>query len=51
MTYDKIVNKEIQYPVQNHIWSPARRIAKELLRNDIPERFIEKIYNLRNKMR
>ena len=49
MTYDKIIDDEVQHPVQNHVASAACSVIKHLLRHPFFERMIEKINYFRNK--
>ncbi len=51
MTYNKIINEEIENPIQNHVSSAACRIPKKLLGKQFLEGFIEEIYNFCNKIR
>ena len=51
MPYNKVINQEIQYPIEYHVSTSARRITEQLLRHNIAERLVEEIYNLCNYLR
>ena len=40
---NKVINQEIEYPIEYHIPPSARRITKHLFRHDLAERGIEEI--------
>ena len=51
MAYNKVINQEIEYPIEYHIPSSASSITKELFRHNLAERRIEKIDYFRYDLR
>ena len=51
MAYNKVIDQEIEDPIEDHISSSAGSITKELLRHKIAERRIEKIDYFRYYLR
>ena len=51
MAYNKVINQEIEDPIEDHVSSSARGITKQLFRHDLAERRIEKIYYFRYYLR
>ena len=51
MAYNKVIDQEIEDPIEDHISSSAGSITKELLRHDFAERRIEKIDYFRYYLR
>jgi hypothetical protein len=45
MPDDEVVDQEIKHPVKDKVSSSASGITKELRRENLPKRRIEKIYN------
>lgn len=48
---DEIIDKEIQYPVEHHISTAARRISKQLLWHPFGKRTIEKVDEIGDYLR
>ena len=46
MPYNKVINQEIEHPIEYHVSPSARRITEQLLRHNIAERLVEEINNL-----
>ena len=45
MPDNKVINQEIEHPIEDHISPAARRITKHLFRHNFAERGIEEIYD------
>lgn len=51
MTYDEVVNQEIEHPVEHHVSTAAGGITEQLFRHHFAERRIEEIYYLCYELR
>ena len=51
MAYNKVIDQEIEDPIEDHISASAGSITKELFRHKIAERCIEKIDYFRYYLR
>ena len=51
MAYNKVIDQEIEDPIEDHVSASARGITKELFRHDFAERRIEKIDYFRYYLR
>jgi hypothetical protein len=51
MTYNKVINQEVQHPVEHHVSASARRITEQLLRHEFAEGRVEEINDFRDYLR
>ena len=51
MPYNKVINEEIEDPIEDHVSSSAGSVAEELLRHPLAKRRIEEINYFRDYLR